>query len=46
MLGKAVATSLKGYAEDLKDQKKLDREDRKVLADIEQARRAEKAGNY
>jgi len=44
--GKAVATSLKGYAEDLKDQKKLDREDRKVLADIEQARRAEKVGNF
>ena len=44
-VGKGAAAALKGYAEDLKDQKKLDREDKKVLADIEQARRAEKAGN-
>jgi hypothetical protein len=44
-VGKGAAVALKGYAEDLKDQKKLDREDRKTLADIEQARRAEKAGN-
>jgi hypothetical protein len=44
-VGKGAAAALKGYAEDLKDQKKLNREDRKVLADIEQARRAEKAGN-
>jgi hypothetical protein len=44
-VGKGAATALKGYAEDLKDQKKLNREDRKILADIEQARRAEKAGN-
>lgn len=44
-VGKGAAAALKGYAEDLKDQKKLDREDRKILADIEQARRAEKAGN-
>jgi hypothetical protein len=44
-VGKGAAVALKGYAEDLKDQKKLNREDRKTLADIEQARRAEKAGN-
>jgi hypothetical protein len=44
-VGKGAAVALKGYAEDLKDQKKLNREDRKILADIEQARRAEKAGN-
>jgi hypothetical protein len=44
-IGKGAAVALKGYAEDLKEQKKLSREDRKILADIEQARRAEKAGN-
>ena len=44
-VGKGAAAALKGYAEDLKDQKKLNREDKKILADIEQARRAEKAGN-
>jgi hypothetical protein len=44
-VGKGAAVALKGYAEDLREQKKLDREDRKILADIEQARRAEAAGN-
>jgi len=44
-VGKGAAAALKGYGEDLKEQKKLNREDRKILADIEQARRAEKAGN-
>lgn len=44
-VGKGAAGALKGYAEDLREQKKLDREDRKILADIEQARRAEAAGN-
>ena len=44
-VGKGAAAALKGYAEDLREQKKLDREDKKILADIEQARRAEKAGN-
>jgi hypothetical protein len=44
-IGKGAAAALKGYGEDLKEQKKLNREDRKILADIEQARRAEKAGN-
>lgn len=42
--GKAFADSMKGYADDLKEQKKLDREDRKFLAEIEQARRQEGLG--
>lgn len=44
-IGQAGTQALKGYADDLKEQKKLDREDRKLLADIEQARRAEKRGD-
>ena len=44
-LGKGLAEGLKNYADELKDQKKLDREDRKLLADIEKARRDEKRGN-
>ena len=44
-IGKGAAEALKGYAADLKDQKKLDREDRKILADIEKARRDEERGD-
>jgi hypothetical protein len=44
-LGKGLAEGLKSYADELKDQKKLDREDKKLLADIEKARRDEKRGN-
>lgn len=44
-LGKGLSEGLKNYAEELKSQKKLDREDRKMLADIEKARRDEKRGN-
>lgn len=44
-VGQAGTQALKGYADDLKDQKKLDREDRKFLADIRQARRAEERGD-
>jgi len=44
-LGKGLAEGLKSYADELKEQKKLDREDRKLLADIEKARRDEKRGN-
>jgi hypothetical protein len=44
-LGKGLSEGLKNYADELKDQKKLDREDRKLLADIEKARRDEKRGN-
>jgi hypothetical protein len=44
-VGQAGTQAIKGYADDLKEQKKLDREDRKFLADIDQARRAEKRGD-
>jgi predicted S18 family serine protease len=44
-IGKGASEALKGYADDLKEQKKLDREDKKLLADIEKARREEKRGN-
>jgi hypothetical protein len=44
-LGKGLSEGLKNYAEELKSQKKLDREDKKLLADIEKARRDEKRGN-
>ena len=44
-VGKAGAEALKSYADDLKEQRKLDREDRKILSDIEQARRLEKRGD-
>jgi hypothetical protein len=44
-LGKGLSEGLKNYADELKDQKKLDREDKKLLADIEKARRDEKRGN-
>jgi hypothetical protein len=45
-LGKGMSSAMKSYAEDLREQKKLDREDRRTLADIEQARRAEQKGQY
>jgi tetratricopeptide (TPR) repeat protein len=45
-IGKGVSAAMQSYAEDLKEQKKLDREDRKTLADIQQARRAEAKGDY
>jgi hypothetical protein len=38
--------ALKGYAEDLREQKKLDREDRKILLELDNADRAEKRDNY
>jgi hypothetical protein len=41
-----MSAAMQSYAEDLKEQKKLDREDRKTLADIQQARRAEAKGDY
>jgi len=44
-LGKGLSEGLKNYADELKEQKKLDREDKKLLADIEKARRDEKRGN-
>jgi hypothetical protein len=44
-LGKGLAEGLKNYADELKGQKKLDREDRKMLADINKARRDEARGN-
>lgn len=44
-VAKGGAEALKGYADDLKEQRKLDRDDRKILSDIEQARRAEKRGD-
>ena len=45
-VGQSLSAAMKGYADDLKEQKKLDREDRRLLADIEQARRAETLGQY
>lgn len=45
-IGKGMSAAMQSYAEDLKEQKKLDREDRKTLADIQQARRAEAKGDY
>ena len=45
-IGKGMSAAMQSYAEDLKEQKKLDREDRKILADIQQARRAEAKGDY
>jgi hypothetical protein len=44
-VAKGGAEALKGYADDLKEQRKLDRDDRKILSDIEQARRLEKRGD-
>jgi hypothetical protein len=45
-IGKGATMALKGYAEDLREQKKLDREDRKVLLELDNADRAEKRDNY
>lgn len=45
-IGQSLSSAMKSYADDLKEQKKLDREDRRLLADIEQARRAEALGQY
>jgi hypothetical protein len=45
-IGKGATMALKGYAEDLREQKKLDREDRKILLELDNADRAEKRDNY
>jgi hypothetical protein len=45
-IGKGLSAAMQSYAQDLKEQKKLDRDDRKTLADIQQARRAEARGDY
>lgn len=39
--GKATVDAIKGYGEDLANQKKLDREDRKMLMDIKRLEKAE-----
>lgn len=39
--GKSAVQSIKSYGEDLKEQRKLDREDRKLLADIRRLEKAE-----
>jgi hypothetical protein len=39
--GKAAVDAIKGYGEDLSNQKKLDREDRKMLMDIKRLEKAE-----
>ena len=45
-IGKGATNALKSYADDLREQKKLDREDRKILLDLERAERAEQRDNY
>jgi len=45
-IGKGATNALKGYADDLREQKKLDREDRKILLDLDRAERAEQRDNY
>jgi len=45
-IGKGATNALKGYADDLREQKKLDREDRKILLDLERAERAEQRDNF
>ena len=45
-VGKGATNALKGYADDLREQKKLDREDRKILLDLEKAERAEQRDNF
>jgi hypothetical protein len=45
-IGKGATNALKGYADDLREQKKLDREDRKILLDLDRADRAEQRENY
>jgi hypothetical protein len=43
--GKAGVDAIKGYGQDLKEKKTLDREDRKTLADIKRMEHAEKRDN-
>ena len=45
-IGKGATNALKSYADDLREQKKLDREDRRILLDLEKAERAEQRDNY
>ena len=45
-IGKGATNALKSYADRLREQKKLDREDRKILLDLEKAERAELRDNY
>jgi len=45
-IGKGATNALKGYADDLREQKKLDREDRRILLDLERAERAEQRDNF
>lgn len=45
-IGKGANSALKSYADRLREQKKLDREDRKILLDLERAERAEQRDNY
>ena len=45
-IGKGATNALKSYAARLREQKKLDREDRKILLDLEKAERAELRDNY
>jgi len=43
--GKAGVEALKGYADDLREKKKLDRDDRKMLADLKRLEVADKRDN-
>jgi len=43
--GKAGVEALKGYADDLREKKKLDRDDRKMLADLKRLENADKRDN-
>ena len=45
-IGKGATNALKGYADDLREQKRLDREERKILLDLDRADRAEQRENY
>ena len=45
-IGKGATNALKSYADRLREQKKLDREDRRILLDLEKAERAELRDNY
>jgi secreted Zn-dependent insulinase-like peptidase len=44
-VGKAGVEALKGYADDLRQKKKLDAEDRKILTDIKRMERADERDN-
>jgi len=44
-IGKAGVEALKGYADDLREKKKLDRDDRKMLADLKRLETADKRDN-